>query len=120
MRGSHSEFLWMVRDSYSTISDVSPAADVAQSPSGGTDVGSQRARAAPPGTRCPARFTEQPHAAAKGLGPRLASHRPGTGPGAAGHQPRAGVWSPCVTGRLAPAARDRDASAVYRLRADDL
>ena len=57
------------------------------------------------GTRCPARFTEQPHAAAKGFGPRLASHRPGTGPNAAGHQPRAGVWSPCVTGRLAPTAR---------------
>jgi hypothetical protein len=48
---------------------------------------------------------EQPHAAAKGLGPRLASHRPGTGPSAAGHRPRTGVWSPRVTGRLAPTAR---------------
>src|SRR5262249_41989636 len=62
-----------------------------------------RSRAA--GHQVPARFTEQPHAVAKGPSPRLASHRPGTEPSAAGHKPRHGVWSPRVTGRLAPTAR---------------
>jgi hypothetical protein len=46
-----------------------------------------------PGRRrqVPARFTEQPHAATKGLGPCLASHRPGTGRSVAGRNPRPGV-----------------------------
>ena len=64
-----------------------------------------------PGRRrqVPARFTGQPHAATKGLGPRLASHRPGTGRSAAGHNPWPGIWSPRVTGRLAPACIWRSA-----------
>jgi hypothetical protein len=75
-----------------------------------------------PGRRrqVPARFTEQPHAATKGLGPCLASHRPGTGRSAAGHKPWPGVWSPRATGRLAPTARASLHLAVYRLRAGDL
>ena len=68
----------------------------------------------------PARSTEQPHAAPRGLGPRLASRRPGTERSAAGHKPWPGVWSPCVTGRLAPTARVSLHLAVYRLRAGDL
>jgi hypothetical protein len=39
---------------------------------------------------------------------------------ATGHKPWPGVWSPCVTGRLAPAARASLRRAVYRLRAGDL
>ena len=68
----------------------------------------------------PAWFTGQPLAATKGLGPRLASHRPGTGRSAAGRNPWPGVWSPRVTGRLVPTARASLHLAVYRLRAGDL
>jgi hypothetical protein len=68
----------------------------------------------------PARFTGQPHAATKGIGPRLASHGPGTERSAAGHKPWLGAWSRRVTGRLAPAARASLHLAVYRLRAGDL
>lgn len=68
----------------------------------------------------PARLTEQPPAATKGLGPRLASHRPGTGRSEAGRNPWPGVWSPRVTGRLVPTARASLHLVVYRLRAGDL
>ena len=68
----------------------------------------------------PARFTEQPLAATKGPGLRLASHRPGAGRSVAGRNPWPGVWSPRVTGRLVPTARASLHLVVCRLRAGDL
>ena len=88
--------------------------------SGGAQVGSQRAHAARRRYQVPARFTEQPHAAAKGPGPRLASHR---------SRHRAGRSRPQAPGPVSghrpsrpPGAggRGRHAPAVYRLRAGDL
>jgi hypothetical protein len=68
----------------------------------------------------PARFTGQPHAATKGLAPRLASDRPGTERSAAGYKP----WARClVTARHGPLGADGSRQphlAVYRLRADGL
>jgi hypothetical protein len=68
----------------------------------------------------PARFTEQPLAATKGPGLRLASHRPAPGVAQQAATPGPVSGRPRVTGRLAPTARASLQLAVCRLRASDL